>query len=413
MDHIGGAGIRTVVLDSWHRSAAAGVGVDVTEAPVTLPHDELRERRSAHRLASVFPLLDEVLGQAAVDCDAVMAVTDELGQLLWVCGNSAALGRAESIGFVEGSNWDERLAGTNAPGLALALDQPAVVTGGEHFRHSVQRWNCVASPIHDPVGGTMLGVLDITGGAQIDCPQTVAMVRAAARMAEAELARQAARAAADARFPHQRSGHPVGALATPSLHLETLGRHTTALTVLRSGRPARSVILSPRHSEILLLLAAHPAGLSGEELATLLYDGDPPVGTLRAELNRLRHLLGEELVLSRPYRLATEASGDWRTVEALLVAGDVAAAVRRYRGPVLPHSRAPGVAAVRDTLEAELRHAVLASGDPLLMATWTRSPWGVDDREMWIGQEKALRAGSPLVALARGQIRRLDRELGL
>lgn len=413
MDHIGGAGIRTVVLDSWHRSAAAGVGVDVTEAPVTLPGDELHERRSAHRLASVFPLLDEVLGQAAVDCDAVMAVTDEVGQLLWVCGNSEALARAESIGFVEGSNWDERLAGTNAPGLALALDQPAVVTGHEHFRHSVQRWNCVASPIHDPVGGTILGVLDITGGAQIDSPQTVAMVRAAARMAEAELARQAARAAADARFPLQRGGHPAGTLAAPPLHLETLGRHTTALTVLRPGRPARSVTLSPRHSEILLLLAAHPAGLSGEELAILLYDGDPPVGTLRAELNRLRHLLGEELVLSRPYRLATEASGDWRTVEALLVAGDVAAAVRRYRGPVLPHSHAPGVAAVRDSLEAELRHAVLASGDPLLMATWTRSPWGADDREMWIAQERVLRAGSPLVALARGQIRRLDRELGL
>ena len=41
--------------------------------------------------------------------------------------------RAERIGFVEGSNWDERLAGTNAPGLALATGRDAIITRDEHF----------------------------------------------------------------------------------------------------------------------------------------------------------------------------------------------------------------------------------------------------------------------------------------
>ena len=100
------------------------------------------------------------------------------------------LRRAESIGFVEGSNWDERLAGTNAPGMALALDQSVNIIGAEHFRRSVQRWSCAATPIHDPTTASLLGVLDITGGDQIVVPQTMAMVRAAARMAEAELARE-------------------------------------------------------------------------------------------------------------------------------------------------------------------------------------------------------------------------------
>ena len=102
------------------------------------------------RWRSVFPLLDDVLGQAARDCDAVMAVSDAAGQLLWVCGTPSVLRRAESIGFVEGSNWDERLAGTNAPGMALRLDQSVHVIGAEHFRRSVQRWSCAATPIHDP-----------------------------------------------------------------------------------------------------------------------------------------------------------------------------------------------------------------------------------------------------------------------
>src|SRR5690349_8301600 len=182
--------MRAEVADSWHLSAAAGVSAEDVEAPITLAEDDLQDHRAAHPLAQVFPLLDDVLGQAARDCDAIMAVSDHEGQLLWVCGTPATLRRAESIGFVEGSNWDERLAGTNAPGLALRLDRPAQVRRAEHFRHSVQQWSCAATPIHDPTSTSLLGVLDITGNDDIAVPQTLAMVRAAARMAESELARE-------------------------------------------------------------------------------------------------------------------------------------------------------------------------------------------------------------------------------
>ena len=68
-----GGGVRAHVADSWLRSAAAGVQVDTVDAPITLPGDALRDHREAHPLARVFPLLDDVLGQAARDCDAVMA----------------------------------------------------------------------------------------------------------------------------------------------------------------------------------------------------------------------------------------------------------------------------------------------------------------------------------------------------
>ena len=69
--------------------------------------------------------------------------------------------------------------------------------------------------------------------------------------------------------------------------------------------------LSPRHSEILLLLACSPAGLSGDELAALLYEDGNADSTLRAEMNRLKHLLGDELLASRPYSLLATLAGDW------------------------------------------------------------------------------------------------------
>ena len=397
------ATVRAQVADSWVRSAAAGVEADRVEAPITLMDDALRDHREAHPLAQVFPLLDDVLGQAARDCDAVMAVSDAAGQLLWVCGTPSMLRRAESIGFVEGSNWDERLAGTNAPGMALALDQPANIIGAEHFRRSVQRWSCAATPIHDPTTQSLLGVLDITGGGDLVVPQTLAMVRAAARMAEAELARELLARGAEPARPTT-----TGLAVT----VEALGRADALLTV-EDGRGRRHRLrLSRRHSELVLLLASAPRGLSGDELAVLLYEEDVTGSTLRAELNRLRSLLGEELLASRPYRLAAEVTADWLAVEAQLAAGAVGSALRLYRGPLMPASTAPGVVRLRQYIEASLRQAVLRSGEPDLMSTWTRSAWGADDYEMWTAQLAALGPRSPLQPLVLGQIARLDRELG-
>jgi len=394
--------IRALVAESWFRSAAAGVQTDTVDAPITLPIDLLRDHREAHPLARVFPLLDDVLGQAARDCDAIMAVSDAAGQLLWVCGSPSVLRRAELIGFVEGSNWDERLAGTNAPGMALALDQSVSVMGAEHFRHSVQPWSCAAAPIHDPTTQSLLGVLDITGGAGILVPQTMAMVRAAARMAEAELARELL----------ARRGSEQRDVGSMFVILESLGRADSLLTIDDGRGRQKTIRLSPRHSEILLLLASTPRGLSGDELAVLLYQEDSSASTLRAELNRLRHLLGDELLASRPYRLVAELTADWLAVEAHLAVGAVAAALRMYRGPLLPASNAPGVVRLREYVEASLRQAVLNSREPDLMSTWTRSAWGADDYEMWQAQLDALGPTSPLRPLATGQLARLDREFG-
>lgn len=392
--------MRAEVAASWERSAAAGVEVAQTEAPIALEAPDLRGQREAHPLARVYPLLDDVLGREVRDCGAVMALADADGTLLWVLGNPDKLREAERIGFVEGSNWDERLAGTNAPGLALATGREAFITRDEHFRSSVRSWSCAATPIHDPRSSQLLGVLDVTGGDAIVVPQTMAMVRAAARLAEAELARLSPPPA------------PTSERAGLRLLLELLG-HDEALVTVDDGRGKLSRLrLSRRHSEIVALLASSPTGLTGDELGVLLYEADGGTSTLRAELNRLRGLLGDELLASRPYRLAAPITGDWLAVEAQLAAGDLRAAMKGYAGPVLPRSTAPGIVALREGLAASLRQALLRSRAPELMSAWTRSGWGRDDYEMWLAQQAAVPATSPMRALVDGQLARLDRELG-
>jgi hypothetical protein len=392
--------MRAEVAASWERSAAAGVDVAQTGAPIALDAPDLRGQREAHPLARVLPLLDDVLGREVRDCGAVMALADAEGTLLWVCGTPDRLREAERIGFVEGSNWDERLAGTNAPGLALATGREALVTREEHFRTAVRAWTCAATPIHDPGTSRLLGVLDVTGGDALVVPQTMAMVRAAARLAEAELGRRAPAAP------------PPDRVTGLRLALEILGRDEALLSVDDGrGRPSQ-LRLSRRHSEIVALLASSPTGLTGDELGVLLYEEDGGTSTLRAELNRLRGLLGDELLASRPYRLAAPVSGDWLAVEAQLAAGDVRAALRGYGGPVLPRSTAPGVVRLRDAVAAPLRQALLRCAMPDLMSTWTRSGWGRDDYDMWLAQQRVVPLTSPMRALVDGQLARLDAELG-
>lgn len=393
--------LRAEIVDSWHRCAAHGLDAHLPAIPRVLADADLRQRRDGHPLDLVRPLLEDVLGDAVRDCEAVLALGDADGHLLWISGPRATLRRAERIGFVAGSNWDERAVGTNAPGTALRIDTALAVRGGEHYVDAIRAWSCAATPIHHPSTGSVLGVLDVTGGRQVALPQTLAMVRAAARMAEAELARTldvTARAAT----------HRPRSDRAPAFVLEALGR-SEALLVPDADR-TRSIRLGTRHSEMLVLLWSHRAGLTGDELAELVYPHPVSPTTIRAEVNRLRTLLGPGVLASRPYRLLADVRGDWRTIQDLLAAGDIEGALRSYPGRLLPRSASPAVEELADDLERSLRAAVLGSGRPDLMAAWTRTEAGADDLEMWTAQHHGLTPDSPLGPWVAARVARLERE---
>ncbi|MDT0449930.1 GAF domain-containing protein [Streptomyces hesseae] len=365
--------VRAVVADSWRRSAAVLPGPEFM-APVELTDDDLDRYRRAHPLARVMPLLRELLGTIADDGAHLLAVCDAAGRMLWVEGHAGVRRGAERMNFVPGARWDERHAGTNAPGTALALDHAVQIFATEHYNRLVQPWTCAAAPIHDPVTGRLLGAVDITGGDHLAGPHSLALVQATARAAEAQLASSPA------------GGQPA---------LSVLGRDEALLVT--DGRRLR---LSRRHSEILALLAAHPAGLTGDQLSLALYGERPvPPVTLRAELSRLRRLVGG-LLHSRPYRLSVPVETDAAEVERALTAGDLCAALRAYAGPLLPLSEAPGIQRLRRLLEGRLRRAVLSGGDAGALQLWADSAWGEEDLEVW----ERLLAALPEDAAHRGPV---------
>jgi hypothetical protein len=381
--------VRDVVAHSWRRSAGALLDPETTP-PVELTDDALESYRAAHPLARVMPLFRDLLGGIAQDGAHLMAVCDAYGRLLWVEGHPGVLRHAERMNFVPGARWDEPHAGTNAPGTALAVDHSVQIFATEHFSRPVQRWTCAAAPIHDPATGRLLGAVDITGGDHLANPQSLALVRATARAAEAQLA---------ADRPVEPGVVAVAALGRDEAELRVDGRR------IRLGR---------RHSELLVLLLDHPEGRTGEQLGLDLYGDDRlhPV-TLRAELSRLRRILGPELLDSRPYRLRGTVRADFRTVGELLERGDAAGALDAYAGSLLPGSDAPGVARLRRLVDGQLRAAVLAARDPALLAAWTATPAGADDLTAWQALARALPPGAPRRPLALARIHQLSHEYDL
>lgn len=393
--------VRPVIAESWRRSLQTGVDPDRGGAhappvgPVTL--DQLR---AGQPLAPALPVIRKLLVDDAKDSGVVVAVTAADGTLLWVEGDSTAIGRAESMNFVPGADWSERGAGTNAPGTALALDRELQIHGSEHFSQLVQPWTCTAVPVHDPATGELIGCVDLTGDSDVASTQTLALVRATVMAIENHLALH-------------RLTQPASAFAR------------TRLTVLGADRPRWMAVdedgrphhhnLTGRHADILVLLTRHPEGLSADHLAILLDDNDLDAVTIRVEMSRLRRVIGAQYVASRPYRLLEPVDSDLADVFGALHRGAIETALSHYCGTLLPQSVSPAIARLRTELGESLRSAVLsasAGGNVELLRRWLALPDGRDDRHGWQLLRNHPAADAVTKAQAVGHLAGLDAELG-
>jgi len=135
--------------------------------------------------------------------------------------------------------------------------------------------------------------------------------------------------------------------------------------------------LSLRHAEILLLLTLHPHGLTAEQLTFHLYGDEGKIVSTRAEICRLRRMLGAHLA-ARPYRLRGPVETDVEQIERHAAAGEVASVLRAYPGELLPESENPRVRQMRRELHWTVQRAAIDAGVDELWA-WLSSSVGRED----------------------------------
>jgi hypothetical protein len=192
--------------------------------------------------------------------------------------------------------------------------------------------------------------------------------------------------------------------APASLALSALGRDRVLVV---DGE--KSIELSRRHSEILVLLTMFPNGLTDEQIALKLHgDFGRPV-TARAELSRLRRTLAGR-VTTTPYRLLTAPQADYFELEDLTRAGFVEEALARYVGPLLPRSENATIVELRERLDHALRTAVLQSRSPEILLRWLELPAGEDDLEACRALIAVLDDGDSRRAAALSRLRRLSQQ---
>nr|WP_173265312.1 helix-turn-helix domain-containing protein [Streptomyces pacificus] len=400
---------RPVIHASWQRMMRLGLDPDRSTSSVLLRRDELEHRRRSTVLGEVMGTLSGGLTSVADATLQIMVVTDCQGRVLWREGNAGVLRQAGAICLEEGAAWSEDSTGTNAIGTALAAGRPVQVHSAEHFVHTLHDWTCAAAPVRDPRDGRLLGIVDVSGPASSFHPATLALVSSVARLAEAELRerhlRQVERlrsvaapvlcrvggralavdvhgwtAAATGMAPVDRlplpSSFRAGRVWLPSLGMctveplpggwlvrpcESRPAESASRVVLDLSRARRWTVsvsgpaggwareLSPRHAELLYVLASRPQGRTAAELAGDVFGDRTRTVTVRAEMSRVRRYLSGVLA-HRPYRFCDE-------VEVRLVCP-------AHPADLLPHSFAPAVVEARAAAPAPAGDGAESGGGP-------------------------------------------------
>ncbi|MFF1823770.1 GAF domain-containing protein [Kribbella sp. NPDC058245] len=454
---------RPLVAASWQRSLAAAVDPDLDSPPVVVDNELLEAVRANHPLRAVLPVLRQTLTTIADEASHIMIITDAQGMILWREGAAAVRRQADRIALSEGAVWSEDQIGTNGMGTALATGQPVQIHSAEHLVRRIHEWTCAAAPVHDPDTGKLIGAVDVSGPLRTVHPAMVALVTAAAQLAEGQL--RVRMAAADEMLRARNMQHLValgdspGALLTPSgrvLAVQPLEwlpdrlivptdtdrvelgdgreglieqldegyllripgtpirrtRPSLRLKLLGAGQPlavvgGREINLTLRRAEVLTLLLLHPAGLTADQLMLQLYGDEGNPTTVRAEMHRLRNVLGGGVLDTKPYRIIADVTGDITDVQAALRRGDVRAALDLYAGPLLARSDAPAVRAERDELDATLRRAALSSADPELLWRFALTSGGAEDLEVFETLAVILAAADPRRPVVAARLDRL------
>jgi GAF domain-containing protein len=176
----GTVGLRRTIVESWRRSIATGLDPTDVLAPIEADESEVLARWFDHPLASLSHVLTEQLRKLADESRGMVVVTDASGLVLHRVGDEWLKERAAEMNLVEGARYSEEADGTNGIGTALAADHAFQVFAFEHFNERHHEWVCSGAPVHDPVSGRTLGLIDVSTPWKLAHPRSLELVTAAA-----------------------------------------------------------------------------------------------------------------------------------------------------------------------------------------------------------------------------------------
>lgn len=179
--------ISQPILRSWTRCAELGLEGRANALPEPLTSYEFaasaEEAEAFKRLCR--PEIEALYADAEAT-DSIVILTNAQGLVLDTIGSLDFAQRAARVALMPGVPWSEKIVGTNAIGTSLAEGCPIEVRGAEHYLECNRILSCSAAPIFGP-HGNVLGVLDLSGPADVHHAHALGLVRLAAEQIEHRL----------------------------------------------------------------------------------------------------------------------------------------------------------------------------------------------------------------------------------
>jgi sigma-54 dependent transcriptional regulator, acetoin dehydrogenase operon transcriptional activator AcoR len=167
--------VRKPILASWWRSRQWNVAAD---------HIELDYLRDPDLESNLARTADPVLRHLHEQLDGQpisIILTDSAGVVLTRLTADHDLERhLDGVKLAPGFSYAEARVGTNGIGTALESGGPAHVFGHEHYAEHLEQFGCAGVPIHDPVSGKTIGVIDLTCWRKNADPLLISLVKATA-----------------------------------------------------------------------------------------------------------------------------------------------------------------------------------------------------------------------------------------
>ena len=149
--------VRETILASWRRCREWKVAADRIE--LRYVRDPSLDTPLARSALPVLLNLSELLEGQPIS----VILTDAAGVALTRLTADHDFERhLDGIQLAPGFSYAEEYVGTNGIGTALESGRPACVFGHEHYAEGLEDLACAAAPIHDPISGKTVGVVDLT-----------------------------------------------------------------------------------------------------------------------------------------------------------------------------------------------------------------------------------------------------------
>ena len=137
---------RQITLESWKRCEKLGMNPNKVKFEFLSSRDVEKKKKENYKLTEISNLYMDSLSMSLANIPHTIALSDNDGWIIEFREKTEELGGIIE-GFSLGVNWSEENVGNNGIGTALAMGQPILVYGAEHYGMPDCKCGCIGVPI--------------------------------------------------------------------------------------------------------------------------------------------------------------------------------------------------------------------------------------------------------------------------